>query len=185
MWSDESVPTQKCRVPITCHCTLKKLAKKRQFVCDLVKNPSGGPCFFFPEGWGGGHWHGGSIGMGYTGRARFQVITSQLLISQQAHGEPLLLALTLSAPCASHAHVPSKPSEDVIDILGFRCNVIPVSCLTPCQTPTFPRTVAVLMSECALKAPMVLFCMEISDGPVKIVRWTRMLKLFRQRDPWY
>ena len=38
-------------VPITCHCTLKKLAKKGQFVCNLVKKKlRAGPCFFFQEG---------------------------------------------------------------------------------------------------------------------------------------
>ena len=38
-------------VPITCHCTLKKLGKKGQFVCNLVKKTQGGgACFFFQEG---------------------------------------------------------------------------------------------------------------------------------------
>ena len=45
-------------VPITCHCTLKKLGKKGQFVCNLVKKKlrGGGACFFFQEA--------GAIGMG-------------------------------------------------------------------------------------------------------------------------
>ena len=69
-------------VPITCHCTLKKLGKKGQFVCNLVKKTQGGACFFFQEGGaiskgghdssferGGplaweGHWHGGGGGKG-------------------------------------------------------------------------------------------------------------------------
>ena len=64
---------KKCRVPITCHCTLKKLGKKRQFVCDLVKKSQGGGMFLLSRRWGalargamfllsrgrGGHWLGG------------------------------------------------------------------------------------------------------------------------------
>ena len=46
-------------VPITCHCTLKKLGKKGQFVCNLVKkNSGGGHVSSFKRGrplaWGGG-----------------------------------------------------------------------------------------------------------------------------------
>ena len=52
--------------------TLRKLGKKGQFVCDLVKkSEGGGPCFFFREGVSiskGGHVssfkRGGAIGMG-------------------------------------------------------------------------------------------------------------------------
>ena len=48
-------------VPITCHCTLKKLGKKGQLVCNLVKKTQeGGACFFFQEG-GGGISKGGHV----------------------------------------------------------------------------------------------------------------------------
>ena len=61
----------------THNVTLKKLGKKGQFVCDLVKKSGGGghvssferrsplvrgPMFLHSRG--AGHWHGGSIGMG-------------------------------------------------------------------------------------------------------------------------
>ena len=56
-------------VPITCHCTLRKLGKKGQFVCDLVKKSRGGGCFFLREGVARGAMfllsrRGGGIGMG-------------------------------------------------------------------------------------------------------------------------
>ena len=66
-------------VPITCHCTLKKLGKKGQFVCNLVKKTQGGGGHVSSFKRGGGiskgghgssferggplawevHWHGG------------------------------------------------------------------------------------------------------------------------------
>ena len=61
-------PAQKFCVPITCHCTPKKLCRKRQFVCNVMKTSGGAGCFFFQEagltGQGGhvslfegGGWH--------------------------------------------------------------------------------------------------------------------------------
>ena len=50
-------------VAITCHCTLRKLGKKGQFVCDLVnKSRGGGDVSSFETGEGAFAW--GSIGMG-------------------------------------------------------------------------------------------------------------------------
>ena len=83
IWIEKSKHMTPRMVPIRCHCTLKKLGKKGQFVCNLVKKTQGGgACFFFQEGGGGGiskggrvssferggplawevHWHGGGGG---------------------------------------------------------------------------------------------------------------------------
>ena len=73
-------PTQKCRVPITCHCTLKKLGKKKAMRVRFGEKISrGGGMFLLSKGGGsiskgghvssfekgggalawGVHWHGG------------------------------------------------------------------------------------------------------------------------------